>query len=48
MMNLMRNDRTVSQRLACWFENGLEGQALLVRCTQWGQGGAGRSTVEGG
>ena len=26
--NMMRNDGTGSQRLACWFENGLEGQVI--------------------
>ena len=27
--NLMRNDGTGSQRLACWFENSLEGQVIF-------------------
>ena len=26
--NLMRNDKTGSQHLACWFKNRLEGQVI--------------------
>ena len=35
---MMRNDRTGSQHLACWFENSLEGQVLY-----WGMTGLSHS-----
>ena len=35
MMNPMRNDGTGSQRLACRFENGLEGQVIWWEWRDW-------------